>query len=31
MMHVFDFRDGLICREQVWIDTGAIVAQLTAP
>jgi steroid delta-isomerase-like uncharacterized protein len=30
-LHVFDFRDGLICREQVWVDSGAIVAQLTAP
>ena len=29
ILHVFDFRDGLICREQVWIDTAAIVAQLT--
>jgi hypothetical protein len=27
---VFSFRDGLISREQVWIDSGAIVAQLTA-
>lgn len=23
------FRDGLVGREQVWIDGGAIVAQLT--
>lgn len=30
ILHVFDFRDGLISREQVWIDSGAIVAQLTA-
>jgi steroid delta-isomerase-like uncharacterized protein len=30
ILHVFDFRDGLICREQVWIDSGAIAAQLTA-
>ena len=30
IFHVFEFHDGLICREQVWIDTGAIVAQLTA-
>ena len=29
IIHVFDFRDGLICREQVWIDSAAIVAQLT--
>lgn len=31
ILHVFDFRDGLISREQVWIDSGAIVAQLTGP
>ena len=31
ILHVFDFNDGLVCREQVWIDSGAIVAQLTAP
>lgn len=30
ILHVFSFRDGLISREQVWIDSGAIVAQLTA-
>ena len=29
ILHVFDFRDGLVSREQVWIDTAAIVAQLT--
>jgi steroid delta-isomerase-like uncharacterized protein len=31
ILHVFGFRDGLISREQVWIDSGAIVAQLTTP
>jgi steroid delta-isomerase-like uncharacterized protein len=31
ILHVFGFRDGLICREQVWIDSGAIVAQLASP
>ncbi len=31
ILHVFSFRDGLISREQVWIDSGSIVAQLTAP
>lgn len=31
ILHVFDFRDGLISREQAWIDSAAIVAQLTAP
>lgn len=30
ILHVFDFRDELISREQVWIDNGAIAAQLTA-
>ena len=31
ILHVFSFRDGLISREQVWVDGGSIVAQLTAP
>lgn len=31
ILHVFAFRDGLISREQVWIDGAAIVAQLSAP
>lgn len=31
ILHVFGFRDGLISREQVWIDSGAVVAQLTSP
>lgn len=31
ILHVFDFRDGLISREQVWLDSGSIIAQLTAP
>lgn len=31
VLHVFEFDDSLITREQVWLDTGAIVAQLTAP
>jgi len=30
ILHVFDFRDGLVAREQVWIDSAAVVAQLTA-
>ena len=30
IFHVFEFRDGLISREQVWLDMGAIVGQLTA-
>ena len=28
MLHVFDFRDGKISRENVWLDGGAIAAQL---
>lgn len=29
ILHVFEFRDGLISRENVWIDTPAIVGQLS--
>lgn len=29
VLHVFEFRDGLICRENVWIDAGAAIAQLS--
>jgi steroid delta-isomerase-like uncharacterized protein len=29
MLHVFEFRDNAISRENVWLDGGAIVAQLT--
>ena len=28
ILHVFEFRDGLISRENVWLDTAAIVGQL---
>lgn len=31
MLHVWDFRDGLMSRENVWLDGASIVAQLTAP
>jgi predicted ester cyclase len=31
VLHVFEFRDGLISRENVWIDAGAAIAQLTSP
>jgi steroid delta-isomerase-like uncharacterized protein len=31
MIHIWEFRDGLISRENVWLDGGSIVAQLTAP
>src|SRR5882757_10435239 len=30
MLHVWDFRDGKISRENVWLDGGAIAAQLTS-
>jgi steroid delta-isomerase-like uncharacterized protein len=29
ILHVFEFRDGLISRENVWLDSAAIVAQLS--
>jgi steroid delta-isomerase-like uncharacterized protein len=29
MLHVWEFQDGLISRENVWLDSGAIVQQLT--
>jgi steroid delta-isomerase-like uncharacterized protein len=31
VLHVFEFRDGLICRENVWLDGAAVLAQLTGP
>jgi steroid delta-isomerase-like uncharacterized protein len=31
MLHVWEFRDGRISRENVWLDGAAIVQQLTAP
>jgi hypothetical protein len=30
MLHVWEFRDGRISRENVWIDGGSVIAQLTA-
>jgi len=30
LLHVFEFHDGLICRENVWIDYPALQAQLAA-
>lgn len=30
LLHVFEFRDGLISRENAWLDAAAILAQLTA-
>ncbi len=29
LLHVLEFRDGLICRENVWLDFAAIAEQLT--
>jgi len=29
MMHVFEFRDGLISRENIWLDAAAVTAQLS--
>jgi steroid delta-isomerase-like uncharacterized protein len=31
MIHIWEFRDGLMSRENVWLDGGAIIAQLTTP
>jgi steroid delta-isomerase-like uncharacterized protein len=30
LLHVWEFRDGLISRENVWLDGGSVVAQLTS-
>ena len=30
MLHVWEFRHDAICRENIWFDAAAIVAQLTA-
>jgi len=30
MLHVWEFKDGLMSRENVWMDGGTIAAQLTA-
>ena len=29
MLHVFEFRDGLISRENIWLDSAAIIDQLS--
>jgi predicted ester cyclase len=31
MIHIWEFRDGLICRENVSLDGGSIAAQLASP
>ncbi|HET6907734.1 MAG TPA: nuclear transport factor 2 family protein [Mycobacteriales bacterium] len=30
MLHVWEFKDGGICRENVWLDSAAIIGQLTS-
>ena len=30
MLHVWEFRDGLMSRENIWLDGGSIAAQLTS-
>ncbi len=29
ILHVFEFRDGLVSRENIWLDSAAIIAQLS--
>jgi steroid delta-isomerase-like uncharacterized protein len=29
ILHVFEFRDGLISRENIWLDSAAIIDQLS--
>jgi steroid delta-isomerase-like uncharacterized protein len=29
ILHVFEFRNGLISRENIWLDTAAIIKQLS--
>ena len=31
LFHVWESRDGLISRENVWLDGATVIAQLTAP
>lgn len=31
LLHIFEFRDGKISRENVWMDTTTLLAQLSAP
>lgn len=31
LLHVFEFRDGLISRENVWMDTATVLATLAQP
>jgi steroid delta-isomerase-like uncharacterized protein len=31
LLHVWEFRDGLISRENVWLDGASVIGQLSAP
>jgi steroid delta-isomerase-like uncharacterized protein len=31
LLHVWEFKDGLMSRENVWLDSGDIIQQLTSP
>ena len=31
LLHIWEFRDGLMSRENVWLDGGSVIAQLTGP
>ena len=31
MLHLWEFADGRISRENLWLDGGSAVAQLSAP
>jgi hypothetical protein len=31
LLHVFDFADGLICRESAWLDLASLQRQLAPP
>lgn len=30
LLHIWEFRDGLMSRENVWLDGGTVIAQLAA-
>jgi hypothetical protein len=30
LLHIWEFREGLISRENIWMDGGSVVAQLTS-
>jgi predicted ester cyclase len=30
LLHIWEFKDGAMSRENVWLDSGAIIEQLTA-